>query len=500
MVAAETVFREGKVDIILQPGELMASGGGRIGTPGSRSTFVVGSGPNGLTAAIVMAQAGRRVTVFEAEPGVGGGARSAELTLPGFVHDVCSAIHPLGAGSPVFRTFPLEKFGLQWVHPEIPLAHPLDDDSAAVLARSVEETAGLLGEDGRSYYGLVEPAVRRWDEISELVLAPRIPRHPAFLLGLGWDALKPVTRLARRRFRGQPARALFAGLGAHAMLPLEHLGTSAIALALGVAGHAVGWPFPRGGAQKISDALAGYARSLGVEIRTSTRVTSLKELPRGAEVLCDITPRQLLQLGGEALPRPLRRRLKGYRYGMAAFKVDWALSAPIPWKAEACRRAGTVHLGGTLEEIAAGERTAWRGQTPQTPFVLLAQHTLFDPTRAPADQHTAWAYCHVPNASAEDMLPRIEAQIERFAPGFGNSILARSVTTPARLEAHNANLVGGDISGGSMDFRQMFLRLGARPSASSPWRVWLCSSSTFPAPGVHGMCGYFAAQACLRSR
>ncbi|HEU5336397.1 MAG TPA: NAD(P)/FAD-dependent oxidoreductase [Terriglobales bacterium] len=478
----------------------MATGGSRIVSSGGRSTFVVGSGPNGLTAAILMAQAGRRVTVFEAEPRVGGGARSAELTLPGFINDICSAIHPLAAGSPVFRTFPLEKFGLQWVHPEIPLAHPLDDGSAAVLARSVEETAGLLGEDGRSYRKLMQSAVEKWDEISDLVLAPRIPRHPGFLLGLGWNALQPVTRLARRRFRGQAARALWAGLGAHAMLPLEHVGTSAIALALGVAGHAVGWPFPRGGAQQISDALAGYARSLGVEIRTGTRVTSLKELPRGSEVLCDITPRQLLQIGGEALPRPLRRRLKRYRYGMAAFKVDWALSAPIPWKAEACRRAGTVHLGGSLDEIAAGERAAWRGEAPQNPFVLLAQHTLFDPTRAPAGQHTAWAYCHVPNASREDMLPRIEAQIERFAPGFRDLVLARSVMPPAQLEAHNANLIGGDISGGSMDFRQMFLRMGARPYTTSPWRLWLCSSATFPAPGVHGMCGYFAAQACLRSR
>ena len=478
----------------------MATGVSRMGSSGSRSTFVVGSGPNGLTAAIIMAQAGRRVTVFEAEPIVGGGARSAELTLPGFVHDVCSAIHPLAAGSPVFRNFPLEKFGLQWVHPDIPLAHPLDDGSAAVLARSVEETAGLLGEDGRSYCRLMQPGVERWGEISDLLLLPHIPRHPGSLLGLGWDALQPVTRLARRRFRAPAARALFAGLGAHSMLPLEHLGTSAVALALGVAGHAEGWPFPRGGAQKISDALAGYARSLGVEIRTGTRVTSLKELPRGAEVLCDLTPRQLLQIGGEALPRSLRRRLKHYRYGLAAFKVDWALSAPIPWRAEACRRAGTVHLGGTLEEIAAGERAAWRGQAPLQPFVLLAQHTLFDSTRAPAGRHTAWAYCHVPNASGADMLPRIEAQIERFAPGFGNLVLARSVMPPAQLEAHNANLVGGDISGGSMDFRQMFLRLGSRPCATSPWRVWLCSSSTFPAPGVHGMCGYYGAQACLRSR
>jgi len=278
------------------------------------------------------------------------------------------------------------------------------------------------------------------------------------------------------------------------------VGTSAIALALAVAGHAVGWPFPRGGAQRIANALAAYAQSLGVEIRTGTRVTSLRELPRGTEVLCDVTPRQLLNLGGQDLPPALRRRLQRYRYGMAAYKVDWALSAPIPWKSEDCRRAGTVHLGGTLEEIAAGERAVWQGRTPELPFVLLAQHTLFDPTRAPAGRHTAWAYCHLPNGSKEEMLPRIEAQIERFAPGFRNLILARSVMPPAELEAHNANLIGGDISGGSMEFRQMFLRMASRPSATAPWRIYLCSSSTFPAPGVHGMCGYFAAQACLRSR
>lgn len=474
---------------------------GRAGMePGRRSqqTFVVGSGPNGLTAAIVMAQAGRRVTVFEAEQTIGGGARSAQLTLPGFVHDICSAIHPLGVGSPVFRTFPLEKFGLEWVHPAIPLAHPLDDGTAAVLARSVEETARSLGEDAASYRRLLAPAVKHWDDMLSLALSPRFPRHPWLLARLGWKALQPAARLARSHFRGQPARALFAGLGGHAVLPLDHLGTAGVALALAVAGHAVGWPFPRGGAQQIPNALAAYARSLGVEIRTGTRVTSLKELPRGAEVLCDLTPRQLLNIGGADLPPALRRRLRRYRYGMAAYKVDWALSAPIPWKAEECRKAGTVHLGGTLKEIAEAESAASNQQPVQNPFVLLAQHTLFDPTRAPAGCHTAWAYCHVANSSREDMLPRIEAQIERFAPGFRDLILARSVKPPAELEAHNANLVGGDISGGSMDFRQMFLRLGARPSTTSPWRVYLCSSSTFPGPGVHGMCGYFAAKACLR--
>jgi phytoene dehydrogenase-like protein len=479
----------------------MASAGTGVGrATRSRPAIVVGSGPNGLTAAIILAQGGRRVTVFEAEQNIGGGSRSAELTLPGFVHDICSSIHPLGVGSPVFRTFPLEQFGLEWVHPSIPLVHPLHDGTAAILARSVEDTAGRLGEDGAAYRRLVAPAVRDWEEISALVLSPRFPRHPWLLTRLGWNALQPVTRLARSRFRSEPARALFAGLGSHAMLPLEYLGTSGIALALAVAGHAVGWPFPRGGSQKIADALAAYAQSLGVEIRTGTRVTSLKELPRGAEVLCDVTPRQLLQIGGQDLPPALRRRLQRYRYGMAAYKVDWALSGPIPWRAEECRRAGTVHLGGTLDEIAPSERATWSGAAPERPFVLLAQHTLFDPTRAPAGQHTAWAYCHVPNGSKEEMLARIEAQIERFAPGFRNLILARSVMPPAELEAHNANLVGGDISGGSMEFRQMFVRMMARPATSSPWRVYLCSSSTFPAPGVHGMCGYFAAKACLRGR
>jgi len=478
----------------------MTTGGASLGAARARPAIVVGSGPNGLTAAILLAQAGRRVTVYEAEQSIGGGSRSAELTLPGFVHDVCSAIHPLGIGSPVFRAFPLEKFGLQWVHPDIPLAHPLDDGSAAVLARSVEETAGRLGEDAASYRRLMSSAVQHWDEMLALVLSPRVPRHPWLLTRLGWEALQPITRLARKRFRGQEARALFAGLGAHAMLPLEHLGTSVIALALGIAGHAVGWPFPRGGSQMIANALAAYAQSLGVEIRTGTRVTSLKELPRGADVLCDITPRQLLNIGGQELPPALRRSLKRYRYGMAAYKADWALSGPIPWKAEECRRAGTVHLGGALDEIAGAERATWQGQHPERPFVLLAQHTLFDSTRAPAGRHTAWAYCHVPNGSQENMLPRIEAQIERFAPGFQKLILARSVMPPAQLEAHNANLVGGDISGGSMEFRQMFLRMTSRLATTSPWRVCLCSSSTFPGPGVHGMCGYFAAKACLRSR
>src|SRR5579864_7052641 len=358
----------------------MTTGAASLGGARARPAIVVGSGPNGLTAAILLAQAGRRVTVYEAEQSIGGGSRSTELTLPGFVHDVCSAIHPLGIGSPVFRTFPLEKFGLQWVHPAIPLAHPLDDGSAAVLARSVEETAARLDADAASYRRLMSSAVQHWDEMLALVLAPRVPHQPWLLTRLGWEALQPITRLAGKRFREQAARALFAGLGAHAMLPLEHLGTSAVALALGIAGHAVGWPFPRGGSQMIANALAAYARSLGVEIRTGTRVTSLEELPRGAEVLCDVTPRQLLNLGGQDLPPALRCRLQRDRYGMAAYKVDWALSAPIPWKSEDCRRAGTVHLGGTLEEIAAGERAIWQGRTPERPFVLLAQHTLFDPT------------------------------------------------------------------------------------------------------------------------
>jgi len=461
---------------------------------------VVGSGPNGLAAAITLAQAGCSVLVLEAADQIGGGTRSAELTLPGFVHDICSAIHPLGIGSPFLRTLPLAQYGLEWIHPAAPLAHPLDDGSVVLLERSVQATGATLGPDASGYAQLMSPVVRDWDKITAGILGPlRFPRHPFALARFGLSAIRSAAGLAASAFRGEPARALLAGLACHAILPLEQPPSAAFGLVLGMAGHAVGWPMPRGGAQRIADALAAHLRTLGGEVVTGTPVTDLGQLPAARVILCDITPRQLLRIAGNRLPAGYRRTLAGYRYGPGVFKLDLALDGPIPWRAEACRRAGTVHLGGTLEEIAVGERAAWRGDPPEHPFVLLAQQSLFDPTRAPAGKQTVWAYCHVPNGSTFDMTERIEAQIERFAPGFRQRILARHAIGPAALEQYNANYVGGDINGGVQDFRQLFTRPAMRinPYATPLPGLYLCSSATPPGGGVHGMCGYFAARSAL---
>ncbi len=465
--------------------------------------IVVGSGPNGLAAAITIARAGFKVTVLEAAETIGGGARSAELTLPGFVHDVCSAVHPLAMSSPFFRTLPLERHGLEWIQPRSALAHPLDDGTAVLLHRAVDETAAGLGADREAYRRLLGPLVSSWDKLTDDLLGPlRWPKHPVAVARFGVHALRPARSLAEGKFSGERARALFAGLSAHSMLPLERAATGAFGMVLGASGHAVGWPFPRGGAQKISDALAAHFRSLGGEIVTGFRVDSLDQLPPAAAVVCDVTPRQLLKMAGQRFPPSYRRRLEGYRYGPGAFKVDWALRAPIPWKARECTLAGTVHIGGTLEEIASAERAPWEGQCAERPFVILAQPTLFDSSRTfggnPAGQHIAWAYCHVPNGSTFDMLRRIEGQIERFAPGFRDTILARSVMNTAALEAHNPNLVGGDINGGAQDLGQLFTRPTARVYRTPEKRVYICSSSTPPGGGVHGMCGYFGAQEVLR--
>ncbi len=467
----------------------------------SYDVVVVGAGPNGLSAAIEMARHGYSVVVLEAEDTIGGGARSAELTLPGFVHDLGSAIHPMGLASPFFRSLPLEEHGLEWIQPDAPLAHPLDSGSAAILHRSIEDTAAALGPDTAAYQKLMEPIVSDWDRISPLVQGPlRPPRHPIALSHFGMQAIRSARSLARGWFKGERARALFAGNAAHSFLALDQRPSASFGLVLQSLGHVVGWPIPKGGSQKIADALASCLRSLGGEIVTGARVGSIEQLPPARVALFDVTPRQLLEIAGHVLPSGYARKLKRYRYGPGVFKLDYALDGPIPWKAEECALAGTVHLGGTLDEISAGERAVADGKHPERPFVLLAQQSLFDPTRAPEGKHTVWAYCHVPNGSTFDMTERIEAQIERFAPGFRDRILARSVSSPQDLERQNANLIGGDINGGLMDLWQLFTRPTPRlvPYAVPVKGLYICSSSTPPGGAVHGLCGYFAARAALR--
>lgn len=463
--------------------------------------LVVGSGPNGLAAAIELARAGRSVRVLEAAETIGGGLRSAELTLPGFVHDVCSAIHPLAAASPFFRDLPLAAHGLELVDPPAPLAHPLDDGSAAVLERSLDETAAGLGRDGAAWARLLGPLVDDWEVLMEGALGPvRVPRHPVALARFALKGLRSSTALAAAEFRDEPARALFGGMAAHALLPLTRSPSAAFGLVLALLGHAVGWPVVRGGTQRLADALAAHAAALGVELVTARPVHSLEDVPRARAVLLDVTPRQVVAIAADRLPPRYRRALERFRYAPGAFKVDWALSEPIPWRAPVCARAGTLHLCGTLEEIAHAEEAVARGRHPERPYVLVAQQSLFDDTRAPAGQHTAWAYCHVPNGSTVDMTDAIEAQLERFAPGFRDVVLARAVHPPRELERYNANYVGGDVNGGLQDLRQLLTRPAARvsPYATPVPGLYLCSASTPPGGGVHGLCGYFAARAALR--
>jgi phytoene dehydrogenase-like protein len=466
--------------------------------------LVVGSGPNGLAAAIVLLQGGVEVEVREAADWVGGGLHSAKLTLPGFVHDVCASVLPLAVGSPFLRTLDL---GVEWVHPEALAAHPLDDGSAVVLERGLEGTSEGLGRDGEAYRRLVEPLVEAWSELAPALLG-RVPPPPrrglraARAAGLRGFATATRTALGAARpvaeslFETDRARAWFVGHCAHSMLPLERRPSAGVGLALAVLGHAVGWPLARGGSQSLADALAGRVRELGGSIVTGEAVD---ELPAGL-VLADVSPGELVRLARGRLPGRYERRLRSWRHGPGAFKVDWALDGPIPWRAEECRRAGTVHLGGTLDEISQSEWGAWSGRVVERPFVLLVQPTLFDLTRAPTGKHVAWAYCHVPNGSDVDMTARIEAQVERFAPGFRELVLARSSLGPRDLEARNRNLVGGDLNGGTMDLGQVFRRPAARlvPWSTPLEGVYLCSSSTPPGGGVHGMCGYHAARAAVR--
>ena len=464
----------------------------------NRKACVIGAGPNGLAAAIVLARAGLQVDVFEAAPTPGGAARSMELTLPGFVHDFGSAVYPLGAGSPFFASLPLQDHGLEWIHPAAPLAHPLDDGMAVVLERDLEAAKSSLGADGNAWGRLVQPFVEHWREFAPDVLRPlpSIPRHPWLMARFGMNALFSAETIAQR-FHRERTRAMFAGLAAHSFLSLDEPLSGAFGMLFAVSAHAVGWPIPRGGAQSLTNALCRYLSTLGANVRTSSRVESLTELPGYDAVLCDVTPRQLLRIAGERLSDGFKHRLQRFRYGPAAFKVDYALSGPIPWKASECLRAASVHLGGSFEEIAASEKAVRHGEHSDRPFVLLAQPTLFDASRAPAGKHIAWAYCHVPNGSKVDMLERLEGQVERFAPGFRETVLARRVLSPTQLEGMDANLVGGDIGGGVMDLRQFLFRPTSRHYATSAKDIYICSSSTPPGGGVHGMCGYHAAVQAL---
>jgi phytoene dehydrogenase-like protein len=461
---------------------------------------VIGSGPNGLSAAIVLAQAGLDVEVHEANSIPGGGARSGELTLPGFVHDLGSAVHPMAVCSPFFARLPLQDHGLEWVFPPVELAHPLDDGTAVLLERDVAATAAQFDPtDAAAYRSLFYPLVRDWNKLLPELLGPvGLTRRPLLLARFGLRAIQSVSVLARSSFRNLRARALFAGTGAHSILKLEAPLSAAFALMLGGAGHTVGWPVPKGGSRQITNALVGVLDSLGGRIVTGSRVDSLAQLDRPDLTLCDITPRQFLRMADLSHYPEFRQALAHYRYGPGVFKVDWALREPIPWTAKECSLAGTIHLGGTLEEIELSERGAWEGTPVERPFIILAQPSLFDSSRAPEGRHTAWAYCHVPNGWTGSMLEQIEAQVERFAPGFRECILARSIHSPADLERSNENLIGGDINGGAATAKQFLLRPTWRRYGTPLKGVYLCSSSTPPAGGVHGMCGYYAANWAVR--
>jgi phytoene dehydrogenase-like protein len=461
---------------------------------------VVGAGPNGLTAASVLARAGLSVLVVEGSEHVGGGAQTQSLTLPGYAHDVCAAVHPLAAASPIFTQLPLHQFGLEWIEPPLALAHPFDDGPPAILAREFAETEATLDDDGPAYRALTDHLVRNWPSIGQDILSPpHWPRHPVSYARFGLRGLQPVARLVRGHFRGTRAQALVAGIGSHASQPLSRPGTAALALILAALAHRVGWPFARNGSRAIADALTKYLLHLGGRAETGRFIRSVSEVPRARVMLLDITPRQFLSIAGSAMPGGYRRALERFRYGPGVFKVDWALAGPVPWRSPEATRAGTLHLGGSFDEIAANENLVAHGAHPERPTVIAAQPSLFDESRAPSGHHTFWGYCHVPNGSDVDMLGRIEAQVERFAPGFRDTVIARHVMNTAQLEQHDPNLVGGDIGQGANTLRQLLFRpvVARNPYRTPIAGVYLCSASTPPGGGVHGMCGYHAAKTAL---
>ncbi len=462
---------------------------------------VVGAGPNGLAAAIALGRQFNAVLLLEAAKTIGGGSRSAELTLPGFHHDVCSAVLPLSLASPFFRQLDLPQYGLEWIQPEIPLAHPFEDGSALFLHRSLEITADAMGADGKAYKKLLQPFVDGEPRLLADILKPLgFPGSPFLMARFAFQALRSVRGLAESQFQSDRTRALFAGLAAHAMMPLEQTATAAFGIVLATLAHTVGWPIIRGGSQKLADALADCFCKDGGEIVTDQRIASMADLPKAASYFFDVTPRQLLQIEGLGLSEIYRSRLARFRYGPGVYKMDWALQAPIPWKAPVCRKAGTVHLGGSFEEIAASIRDVHAGRVSSSPYIVLAQQSLLDPSRAPAGKHTAWAYCHVPHGSTADVSELIESKIERYAPGFREGILARHTLNAAAMEQYNANYVGGDINGGLQDLRQLYTRpiASLHPYRTSVKNIYLCSSSTPPGGGVHGLCGYYAAQDLFR--
>jgi phytoene dehydrogenase-like protein len=461
---------------------------------------VVGSGPNGLAAAMALAQKKLSVLLVEAKASVGGGMRSAELTLPGFIHDVCSAIHPLAAGSPFLKMLPLQQYGLKWIFPPAALAHPFDDGSAVLLTDSIEETAAMLGEDANHYSKIFRPLCKQWDKIAPEILGPlRIPRHPFLVLGFTLYAMHSAIGFVERNFTGNRAKSFFCGMAAHSMLPLDKTISAAAGLVLNILGHTTGWPLAGGGSQKIADAMAAYFQELNGGIVLNTPVADLEQLPPAKAVLLDLTPKQILDIVKNKFPAGYRRQLDKYRYGPGVFKIDWALSDPVPFKAPGCSRAATVHIGGGYGEIMESEGRVWQGKVPEKPFVIMVQPSLFDAGRAPEGRHTAWAYCHTPPGWDGDLTESVENQIERFAPGFRDCIFARHILTAREMERYNANYVGGDINGGMQDLRQLFTRPALRldPYTTPAADIFLCSSSTPPGGGVHGMCGFHAAQTVL---